>query len=289
MARRTDALVLGNGINYLSNNSVSWKNLLKKLTKDIHLEEIMHLIDEKPFTLIYEEIIFKSKSIGSSSELDIKRKVAKLVGEIKTNNFHAKLLNSRFKHIITTNYDYALERSSSIRSVKSNVKNETKYNLFRRKQIDSKYIWHIHGESDVPNSITLGHEQYAGQLQKMRNYATADKTTKSRDVSQFKLNNLDFDTNGSIYSWLDVFLRDNIHILGLSLDYTEIDLWWLLSYKERLRQISGYSVGKTYFHTINESRMKKQKQGLLAILESFGVNIIKHNDYELMYESVINR
>ena len=151
----------------------------------------------------------------------------------------------------------------------------------------SKYVWHVHGESDVPNSITLGHEQYAGQLQKMRNYATADRTTKSRDASPFKLNNLRFDTDGSVYSWLDVFLRDNIHILGLSLDYTEIDLWWLLSYKERLRQRSTYSVGATSFHAIDEPSMPKQKQGLLSILESFGVSVIKHDSYETMYETVM--
>ncbi|MBA7591781.1 hypothetical protein ES708_33945 [subsurface metagenome] len=224
MARRKDALLLGNGINYLSENFVLWTDILRRLAKDIHHAEIMHFVDKKPFTLIYEEIIFKSKSIVKSSEIEIKRKVAKLVYEIKTNNFHQEILNSRFKHIITTNYDYALERSSSEKAEKSNVKNETKYNLFRRKQLNSKYIWHIHGESDVPNSITLGNEQYAGQLQKMRNYATANRTTKSRNVSPFKLNNTRFDTDGSIYFWLDVFLRDNIHILGLSLDYTEIDL-----------------------------------------------------------------
>lgn len=288
MPRRKNALLLGNGINYLSVNSVSWTTILRNLAKEIHHEEIINLIDEKPFTLIYEEIIFKSKNVGSSGEIGIKRKVAKLVDEIKTNSFHEALLDSKFKHIITTNYDYALERSSSDEAEKSNLKNETKYNLFRRKQLNDKYIWHIHGESDVPNSITLGHEQYAGQLQKMRAYATANRKTKSHEVSQFKLKNKKFDTDGSMYSWLDVFLRDNIHILGLSLDYTEIDLWWLLSYKERLRQMADYTVGETYFHTIYESRMKKKKQGLLCILESFGVKIIKHDNYRNMYESVIN-
>ena len=182
--------------------------------------------------------------------------------------------------------EWVFMMGQNMHSEKSNVKKETKYNLFRRRKVGQKYIWHIHGESDVPNSITLGHEQYAGQLQKMRNYATANRTTKSRDVSQFKLKNELFDTDGSTYSWLDIFLRDNVHILGLSLDYTEIDLWWLLSYKERLRQISGYTVGKTYFHTIEETKIKKQ--GLISILESFGVIIKKHSNYENMYNSVIN-
>lgn len=35
-------------------------------------------------------------------------------------------------------------------------------------------------------------------------------------------------------SWIDIFLNDNIYILGLGLDFGEIDLWWLLSYRNRL-------------------------------------------------------
>lgn len=288
MDKKQDSLLLGNGINNLSKDSISWEALLKQLANEIQHDEIMDLIDEKPFTLIYEEIIFKfnSKSLQVSKEIDIKRRVAKLVSEISSNEYHEMLLNSKFNNIITTNYDYALENSLDSKTEKSNLKNETKYSLFRRKTINSKNIWHIHGECDVPNSIMLGHEQYAGQLQKMRQYATANRNTQSREVSQFKLGNHCFDTDNSIYSWLDIFLRDNIHILGLSLDYTEIDLWWLLSYKERLRQISNYNVGSTTFHTTERPNI--QKQALLAILKSFGVNIITHKSYEHMYENVVN-
>lgn len=49
MPGRNDSTLLGNGINYLSYGSVSWKEFLISLSKDIHNEEIMNLIDEKPF------------------------------------------------------------------------------------------------------------------------------------------------------------------------------------------------------------------------------------------------
>lgn len=283
MYSEKDVLLIGNGINYLSKNSLSWKSILKQLANDIYHEEIIKLIDEKPFTLVYEEIVFKSKSV---SEIEIKRKVSELVNQINSNDYHRQILKSRFKHIITTNYDYTLERSINSKINNRNLKKETKYSLFRRKEINGKYIWHIHGESSAPNSILLGHEQYSGQLQKMRSYATS-KATASRDISQFMQNNLTFDEDGSIYSWLDVFLRDNVHILGLSLDYTEIDLWWLLSYRERILKKKDYNVGKIYFHTITKS-INKQKLGLLSILESFGVKNVEHDSYEIMYETVIN-
>ena len=56
----------------------------------------------------------------------------------------------------------------------------------------------------------------------------------------------DFDTvDGMVYSWLDVFLRDDIHIVGLGLDCTEIDLWWAVTYKAR-KKAQGFHVGRTF-------------------------------------------
>lgn len=290
MSNQRDVLLLGNGINYLSKNSMSWTQLLKELATEVRQTNIMDLVDDKPFTLIYEEIVLRSKAQGISDEIAIKRKVAGLLTEIGFNEFHNAIIGSRFSQVITTNYDYSLERAHG-ESSKNNVRRETKYSLFRRRQFDDQYVWHIHGECDSPGTIMLGHEQYAGQLQNMRNYVTADRKKKSGKVSHFKLRNLDFDTDGSLYSWIDLFLRDNVHILGLSLDYTEIDLWWLLSYKERLRQMSGYDVGDTYFHSLDEHKVEDKKRAaliaLMSILKSFGVLVRKYNDYPSMYEAVI--
>lgn len=291
MSSQRDVLLLGNGINYLSENSVSWTQLLMKLATEVRQKNIMDLVDEKPFSLIYEEIVLRSKAQGISDEIAIKRKVAELLKEIGFNEFHNAIIGSRFRQVFTTNYDYSLERAHG-KSSKNNVRRETKYSLFRRRQLDDQYVWHIHGECDSPGTILLGHEQYAGQLQNMRNYVTADRKKVSGKVSHFKLGNVDFDTDSSLYSWIDLFLRDNVHILGLSLDYTEIDLWWLLSYKERLHQMSGYAVGDTYFHTLSELKVEEKRRAglaaLISILKSFGVKVLKYDNYPSMYNAVIN-
>jgi hypothetical protein len=49
-----------------------------------------------------------------------------------------------------------------------------------------------------------------------------------------------------VYSWIDIFLRDDIHIIGIILDYTEIDLWWILYEKARQRNY-GKTKANTYY------------------------------------------
>ncbi len=295
MSNISKTLLVGNGINYLSSNSITWKELLKNLTEIVGNEDIYKLIDEKPFTLVYEEIVLNSNPKYKFKESTIKQSVAALVNEIGYNDFHSKVMRSDFPHIITTNYDYSFQNSLNSKSKESNLKEESKYSVFRRHELNSKYIWHIHGECGLYNSIMLGHEHYAGQLQKLRAYATSNRRTSSKITkSPFKSGNRNFDIDGSIYSWFDIFLRDEVHILGLSLDYTEIDLWWLLSYKQRLQTISEYETGKTKFHTLQETRPSDKSKALHSILRSFGVEVIYHgpslnksSKYESMYENVI--
>ena len=62
---------------------------------------------------------------------------------------------------------------------------------------------------------------------------------------------------------------DNVYILGLALDYTEIDLWWLMIFKERLKRKSGFPYGNTtycmfYPHTLD--KMEKAKLSILLAL-----------------------
>lgn len=176
-------------------------------------------------------------------------------------------------HILTTNYDYNLEKSLRGEASSASLQAESRYSVFRRREIASKFIWHIHGEVESPDSILLGYDHYSGQLQKLRGYATADRDSKQSPKSPFKLNSLDFESADAPYSWVDVFLRDEVHIIGLTLDYTEIDLWWLLAYKKRLQQMSGYVVGDTVYHHVYKDPPDKRSLARLSIMKSFGVEV----------------
>lgn len=289
-------LLVGNGINYLSRNGQSWIQVLTDLSQITGKEQlIMELSEHKPFTLIYEEISLRSHAFNGTKEIELKKHVSSLVKKIEPNRWHEEFVNSDIKNIITTNYDYSFELSCKNSTArKENLARETKYSNFRRRTINNTNIWHIHGEADVPNSITLGHEQYSGTIQKMRNYLTGDREATGGPVSPFKTGILNFENESEIYSWLDIFLRDEVHILGFGLDYTEIDLWWLLSYKARLRHKRGNSlhVGETYFHHFYDQSIDDKERAKHLILKSLEVNVRTKNvngDFKQAYSDFLNQ
>ena len=290
-------LLLGNGINRLS-NEYSWSDLLDELIKATGKSEVITYREEKPFTLLYEEIYLRTLKYLQSKEIRLKGKIANLVlSKFTPNAFHTKFLNLSVEHILTTNYDYNLEKSSYNDCGKAaNVLTERKYNLFRRRSVNGRYIWHLHGEADVPNSITLGHEHYVGYLQKMGNYLKGKITSKRKGKDKeirspiqkaiYKREEIRaFDRDNTIYSWVDLFLMNDVYILGLSLDYTEIDLWWLMIFKERLKKESGFLCGRTMYNCFYPHTLDKKEEAKLSILESFGINVIRE-DVGKNYENV---
>ncbi|KIC84482.1 hypothetical protein RR51_00920 [Pseudomonas sp. C5pp] len=80
---------------------------------------------------------------------------------------------------------------------------ESRYSLFRRYQAGTKDVWHVHGDSAKPSSMVLGYDQYAGSLQKIRNYVTEGVKIKALDYrlsSAVKNGVIEFERNRSVYS-----------------------------------------------------------------------------------------
>ena len=284
------SLLVGNGINLLSNKDASWKDVLRSLHDPKVSSTELEYLEQKPFALVYEEILLtESLPYKQVDELDMKKRIADLVNKISINDFHRRIMNSGVKHVLTTNYDYSLEKASGLRNERKNLMRENKFSVFRRRSVGSTYVWHIHGESEAPNSITLGYDQYSGYLQKLRGHAMADR--ESQSGSPFKRGDRNFDdAEGTVYSWLDVFLRDDIHIIGLGLNYTEIDLWWALTYKARLKA-RGWTVGKTFFHDWYFKRPDKHALAKRSLLRALAVEVKPHYcaaDAESAYDEFIN-
>lgn len=267
------SLFVGNGINRLGNKEATWEQLLRHLCAGNPTGRELEHVKYKPFALLYEEILLAgTDQSGKVDDFGAKRRIADLVDAFRPNAFHKRLMSVPVRHILTTNYDYTLERATSSDYKRRNLQAETKYSLFRRTFAGGKYVWHIHGEAIAPNTITLGYDQYSGYLQKMRTYATAAPGNKEQ--SPFKRRELDFDLGAdSVYSWMDVFFRDDIHIIGLGLDFTEIDLWWALTYKRRL-EIRGFAVGKTYFHDWHVGVLEEAGLAKRSLLTGIGVNVL---------------
>lgn len=164
-----------------------------------------------------------------------------------------KLLGLGFDYVLTTNYDYSLETAllkyqpskgtiSRLTQYYELNRAEPKYLMHTFNQIDvgsrQHRIWHIHGEARKPSSLILEHSGYGSLLS--RCCARADR------MFQNCRENLKAGQPQKIGSWVDAFLLGDVYVLGLGMDFSEIDLWWLLGRKAN-RQGSLY--GKTVFYS----------------------------------------
>lgn len=230
------AILVGNDINSLS-PGYDWAQLLRDLVAFVGAKGKISELREQ-FPLLYEEICIHAGSHSTKTEGQIKQFIADKVQELEPNDIHHDLLNIRINEVLTTNYEFTLEQSilaTRVDSKNRGVVAETRYSIFRNIQAEKLRFWHIHGDAHAPNSIALGYEHYSGYLQSMRNYVVtgtgdAYKNTRLPPLSK----RLRKGSIEELKSWLDVFFTHDVHIVGLGLDFVEIHLWWLLTFRARL-------------------------------------------------------
>lgn len=271
-------LLIGNDINNAT-SSYSWDDLLDGLISFAQLNNTPDNTN-KPFPLLYEEIYLNSARLHGTDEITLKDFIASNTGKLEPNEIHRRIMGMDVKDIFTTNYDLTLEKCLNV-SLK-NISNrgfirETLYSLFRLHQVDSKRIWHIHGSEVTPRSITLGYEHYSGYLQQMRNYvATGTRGTyKKKDFRPIKKRIEDGPL--AYFSWVEFFFTHDIHILGLNLDFVEMHLWWLLTYRARAMVERRFPIRNSMYYYLPEQSVSDSRHKL-ELLEVNGVKSfpIKH-------------
>lgn len=272
-------LLVGNGLNRLS-LQLDWGGLLKRLATDLGVETRVQRFDDKPFSLLFEELCAYVGGRSRDAEHAIKETIAALLANIPPHPLHAQLTNL-FDVILTTNYDYTLENViAGPLFQRSPLAPESRYSLFRRALAGKKEVWHIHGEVYVPDTIVLGYDHYTGYVQKIRNYLTdglqpGNRSDPVRSPLKSGIRDFEHRAGGTPrYSWVDHFLRDHLHIVGLGLDFTESDLWWLLVHKRRRQSQTGY----TFYYTVSIGEPGDGKdESRLSALRSFGMEVISVN------------
>lgn len=283
-----NTVLFGNGINRISDNAVSWDDLLDGIKGSNIFEN-----GDLPNTMVYERIFMEQhapKKSQKADELKIKEAIAQAMQSQGSNEIFELLVSLNVENYLTTNYDYAFEKAINI--IPEKLSTEDIYSLRRKRRYVTdngiKYLWNIHGEIDQPKSIMLGLDHYCGSASKIDSYVKGNyKHTvlgKSSTIEAMdkKLESLSY----CFTSWVDLFFSSNVHIVGLSLDYSETDLWWLLNKRARFAA-DGLISNKVFFYT---DHMDKEKMGLL---KSFNVEVIitkvVNNDYKGMYKSSINK
>lgn len=285
------AVLVGNDINNV-NVGNSWGDLLNELTS--YLSIAVNFEADKPFPLAYEEIYFKTVKNSEHSEKDIKKFVAEYVRKIKSSIIHEAIVALDTENIITTNYDLSLEStlvSNTRKLTNSGYITESKYNLFRNHSVDNKKFWHIHGSSNAYLSITLGYEHYSGYLQHMRSYVVSGTKDTYKKKNFQPLTKRFIGETLEMHSWIDLFFTKDIHILGLSLDFNETDLWWLLTFREKSKYIKGLDIRNDIFYYVPLEYIENSKSKI-DMLRSVGVSIVpmlgQSKGKEIYYTNVIS-
>jgi len=277
-------LFVGNGINRLEpTQDVSWAKILQDLAQELNGLSLLDLREDKPFTLVYETLWLKSLQNRKELNVSLKERVSNLMRKMMPNQYHYSFLKLGIKNIITPNYDYCFEKTNQCRVEHSNIEVESKYSVHRRIKIDNTYIWHIHGEIDNHVTIMLGYEHYGGYLQKIRKYLLPDQNNKEINAENLK----EIFKRKQVSSWIDLFLRDEVHIVGFSLDYAELDIWWLLVFKAQCKSIYGIEPGKTIYYYWTKEKKNNQDEAKLQLLKALDVKVYsqyKIKSYQICYD-----
>ncbi len=150
----------------------------------------------------------------------------------------------------------------------------------------------------------LGLDQYCGSIGKIDDYVKG-KYDFQKDGKQIKVSSIisklrgenDFDS----ISWIELFFNSDIHIIGLGLDFSEIDLWWILNKRARFKldnTLKKLVKNKIFYYQTYKENEKDDIQELLKsqneMLSALDVEVvlIKRNgsstEYETAYEHILN-
>ena len=288
-----NTILFGNGLNLL-NGTTSW-------------DKLVHGIDDSsddasiPNTLQYEAKIMRLpykryENFSKNSELSLKNEIATEMSKYESNEIYLRLASlDNVDHFITTNYDDVMEHTFKNIGYKTSgwVRRETSYSLRRKivmaNNMEEKHLWHCHGEIFSPPTIMLGLDQYCGSVGRISEYLSGKYKFKDgkNDMTVPKMSERLDGEFGPINSWIDLFFNSNVYIIGFSLLYEEIDIWWVLARRMRLKK-QGKKINNRiiFFGDV--------KEGKEELFDSMGVEVYKHksviknNEYLPFYHEVVD-
>ena len=190
---------------------------------------------------------------------------------------------------------------------------EDLYNIRTRKVYTREYaggkvhtvkLWKIHGdalrESKKFNaegtSMILGFDQYCGQLAKLWAYLKGsyqsddDKNAGLTDADigaakcytpmKDKIEKNQFDG----ISWAELFFSSNVYIAGFGMDYAEIDLWWLINQRARMKYVKNVKnlnnkICFLYHPIYDNPEQQPEMKARIKMLECFDVECKPINVY----------
>ena len=176
-----------------------------------------------------------------------------------------RLVKLPFSAVLTTNYTYEVENALlsgfSYLSQSAQMRKSQSFHrgagrdtyLLERCNVVHPFapqIWHVHGEINRRSSVVLTHDEYARLITAMLGYLREQGNRYYDTIDEFEFR-----------SWIDYLLMADVYVLGLELDFSEFDLWWMLGRRKREKAPTGKLVFYEY-----GAECKKPKQDALFAL-----------------------
>lgn len=290
-----NAILFGNGFNLLSEGCPSWHDLLIGISDKTNAP----ILEEIPPTLQYEQVYLSPNTSFSdltheNEETKLKEAVKRRLSKLSTNTFYKSLKSLDVDIFITTNYDHAFY-DNDMKIIQEYDNTEKIYSIRRWKRIcdDGKNmcLYFIHGDISRTSSIMLGLDHYGGALAKVQDYVKGNyrriqkcgplqevPSIRNRLKDNIEISPLEYgfkDSGFGLVSWIDSFFFTNLHIIGITLDFSEIDIWWLLSRRARLLKSKLVTNKIFYYSTFPISEIHNHLSKL-RLLEKLGVQVVHH-------------
>lgn len=284
---KAPVLLVGNGLSR-SFGADEWKKFIKSSAEEFHSKYPYDKIESLPCNM---SIVAATNDSVDKCMKDFAQTLhADISGDSKRINFLRQFLCMPGMDIITSNYSLELEQAGGIpnklnkyyacrKDTQDCTEREKKLRLYTYFDIPDyeKRVWHIHGDITTPSSLVMGHYYYGKVLHEIQNYVP--KLIRRQKAAEKAGEPLE------IKSWVDLFLTREVHIIGMKMDISEIDLWWLICCKKR-----NFPDTKVHFYEPNFQEVTPT----IMLLEAYNVDIckdifLKNGDYLDYYNQVLNK
>lgn len=295
--RQTTHCFLGNGFSRaVFNNIPSWEILINPSTNPTYS------IENYTFLCKMQYILGKNKNEAAVKEALVQKLKDVIVsqnireGIRGLNRFGEYLRLYRINNIITTNYDRGIEFilcnyceykevEKPLGLIPEDIYSIRTYKILKYKNGNHKLrLWKMHGDVSRPKSIMLGFDHYCGSLAKLSNYIKGTYCSKDAKIEcRVNIENKCINNAFDRISWAELFFSTNVFIIGLGLDFSEIDIWWLLNKHVRIKTQNPHHLQNSIYYFYNEQYDNpEEKKDIFQMLSTFcveQVSIRSDKDY----------
>ena len=287
--KKEKVLFAGNGFNSLDRNYVSWTELIRLLFKKFGVNDtyicsyVNKISPYMQYEILAQAILEKNGKFDENDEEKIRQEIAYLTSQsLECKSVHEVAVKT-YDRIITLNYDSCFEEaalngnkkfpqsvSKNIYQLKVDLQDEN-----RIKNCMTKEVWHPHGavsEKGQVNSLCMWFQTYIQNVADIK-----QKVSLSINEMLEALQKEEF--SEKITSWFQLFFTTDVDVIGTELSYSELDVWWVLTFRSRLiregKLKKGFNKIRYFMLSPYEGEtLSEDKISMVSLLMSMDIEIV---------------